>query len=355
MKKKLIAATLLVALIISSCGSKDEHKEIVVNVKTDTVEVYGSGQSASFPGRIKAGDDINLSFRIAGPISSINVSAGNLVKKGQVLAQIDPRDYSTQLAATEAEYRQIKDNVDRVVKLYEKKGVTENEYYKAVYGLEQITAKYDAHKNALADTRLTAPYDGYVQKTYYSARETVGAGMPVVSMIGTSAMEVEINIPSNVYAKRDEIESFVCTSDIYPGKEYPLEMAGMNRKANLNELYTVYLNLITPKDYPPLTPGMNVKVEVKYKSTTEDRYLVPINALISGKTGSSVWVYNADNGTINRREITTDGINNRGCAIVLTGLKSGEIVVSAGASSLKEGQKVSPLKKQSATNTGGIL
>ena len=82
MKKKLIAATLLVALIMSSCGSKDEHKEMVVNVKTDTVKVYGSGQSASFPGRIKAGDDINLSFRIAGPIASINVSAGNLVKIG---------------------------------------------------------------------------------------------------------------------------------------------------------------------------------------------------------------------------------------------------------------------------------
>ena len=355
MKKKLIAATLLVALIMSSCGSKDEQIETVVNVKTDTVKVYGSGQSASFPGRIKAGDDINLSFRIAGPIASINVSAGNLVRKGEVLAQIDPRDYSTQLAATEAEYRQIKDNVDRVVKLYEKKGVTENEYYKAVYGLEQITAKYDAHKNALADTKLTAPYDGYVQKTYYSAKETVNAGMPVVSMIGTSDMEVEINIPSNVYAKRDEIESFVCTSDIYPGKEYPLEMAGMNRKANLNELYTVYLNLKTPEDYQPLTPGMNVKVEVKYKSTSEDRYLVPINALISGKTGSSVWVYNADNGTINKREITTDGINNRGCAIVLTGLKSGEVVVSAGASSLKEGQEVNPLKEQSETNIGGVL
>ena len=355
MKKRLIVANLLVALIISSCGSNGEQKEIVVNVKTDTVKVYGSGKSAAFPGRIKAGDDINLSFRIAGPIATINVSPGNYVRKGDVLAQIDPRDYQIQLAATEAEYSQIKNEAERIIKLYEKKGVTENDYYKAVYGLEQITAKYGSHKNALSDTKLVAPYDGYVQKTYYSANETVGAGMPVVSMIGISTMEVEINIPSIVYAKRDEIESFVCTSDIYPSKEYPLEIAGMNRKANLNELYTVYLNMKTPKGYPPLTPGMNVKVEVKYKSTMEDRFLVPINALISGKTGNSVWVYNADNGTINKREITTEGINNRGSAIVLTGLKNGEIVVSAGTSSLKEGQKVNPLKKQSETNIGGIL
>lgn len=355
MKKILFAANMLLLLIISSCGNNAEQKEIVVNVKTDTVKVYGSGKSATFPGRIKAGDDINLSFRIAGPIASINVSAGNFVKKGQVLAQIDPRDYQTQLAATEAEYNQVKDEANRVIALYKRDVVTEKDYYKAVHGLEQITAKYDAHKNALADTKLIAPYDGYVQKTYYSAKETVAAGMPVVAMIGTATMEVEINIPSNVYAKRDEIESFVCTSDIYPGLEYPLEMAGMNRKANLNELYTVYLNLKTPQDYPPLTPGMNVKVEVKYKSTIEDRYLVPINALISGKTGSSVWVYNTDNSTISKREITTDGINNRGCAVVLSGLKSGEVVVSAGASVLKEGQKVNPTMQQSATNVGGVL
>ena len=123
------------------------------------------------------------------------MAAGNFVRKGQVLAQIDQRDYEIQLAATEAEYNQVKNEAERVIALYKKDVVTENQYYKAVHGLEQITAKYDSHKNALADTKLIAPYNGYVQKTYYSARETVGAGMPVVAMIGTATMEVEINIP----------------------------------------------------------------------------------------------------------------------------------------------------------------
>ncbi len=156
---------MLLLLVISSCGNNNEQKEIVVNVKTDTVKVYRSGKSANFPGRIKAGDDINLSFRIAGPIASVNVSAGNYVKKGQVLAQLDRRDYEIQLAATEAEYNQVKDEANRVIALYKREVVTEKDYYKAVHGLEQITAKYDAHKNALADTKLIAPYDGYVQKT----------------------------------------------------------------------------------------------------------------------------------------------------------------------------------------------
>ena len=355
MKINILVANLLLVLILSGCGNNDEKKEMIVNVKTDTVKVYGSGKSGVFPGRIKAGSDINLSFRIAGPIANIYVKPGNHVRKGVVLAEIDPRDYQIQLAATEAEYNNVKNEAERVIALYDKKTVTENDYYKAVYGLKQITAKYDSHKNALADTKLIAPNDGYVQETYYSAKETVGAGMPVVSLISTSSMEVEINVPSKDYIKKEQFESFSCVSDIYPGKEYPMKFAGISRKANLNQLHTVYLNLETPKGYPLLTPGMAVTVKVNYKTETQTSYTVPINALISARTGSSVWIYNDQDSTISKREIVTDGIDSRGNAIVLEGIEQGEVVVSAGASSLKEKQKVNPVKEQSKTNTGGIL
>src|SRR5690625_7932019 len=100
--------------------------------------------------------------------------------------------------------------------------------------------------------------------------------MPVISMIGSSAMEVEINIPSADYAKKDEIESFICTSEIYPGKEYPMELVGINRKANLNEMYTVHLNLITPEGYSPLKIGMNVYEEVQNKKSARIIVLVAI-------------------------------------------------------------------------------
>lgn len=67
---------------------------------------------------------------------------------------------------TEAEFRQVKGEAERVIELYNRKSVPVNDYEKAVYGLRQITAKYNAHRNALEDTRLLAPFDGIFKKRF---------------------------------------------------------------------------------------------------------------------------------------------------------------------------------------------
>ena len=162
--------------LFGACQRSKVPREVKnVTVKTDTVEAHEGELSIVYPGKVYAASDISLSFRVAGPIIAVLPEEGAFVKKGQLLAEIDPRDYKIQLAATEAEYKQIKGEAERVMELYKRGSIAINDYEKAVYGLKQITAKYEAHKNALRDTRLLAPFDGYVQKRFYDAHETVAA------------------------------------------------------------------------------------------------------------------------------------------------------------------------------------
>ncbi|MDL2255930.1 efflux RND transporter periplasmic adaptor subunit [Parabacteroides sp. OttesenSCG-928-G06] len=219
--------------------------------------MYGESKSVTFPGKVVAASDINLAFRISGPIAKVYVDAGRYVKKGQVLAEIDPRDYVVQLSATEAEYERIKSEAERVIALYEKGSIAPNDYDKAVYGLNQITAKREAHKNALADTKLCVPCDGYIQKRLFEPGETVSAGLPVLSMISAGTDEVEINIPSSDYIRRDQFDNFYCTVDIYQGETFPLELVGITQKANMNQLYTMRLRL-TGKGKNKPGPGMSI-------------------------------------------------------------------------------------------------
>ena len=216
---------------------------------------------------------------------------------------MDSRDYALQLAATEAEYKQVKAEAERVIRLYEKQSVSENDYDKAVSGLQQITAKYNAHRNALADTRLTAPFDGYVQKIHYDAGETVAAGMPVVSLISSSAPEVEINIPASEFIRSDEFETYRCSSEIYPDREFPLELVSISRKANLNQLYTARLRFLPTGPDTPLTPGMSVMVTIGLRSGTTGAVKIPLSAMLEHDGTPAVWVYNPADSTVALRKI----------------------------------------------------
>lgn len=345
---------MLIGIFVISCAKKEEKSDKIQIVKIFTAHMYGEESSISFPGKVKAASDVNMAFRISGPISKVNVEVGSYVKAGDVLAEIDSRDYVVQLSATEAEYEGIKAEAERVMALYEKGGVTPNDYDKAVYGLQQITAKYEAHKNALADTKLRAKFDGYIQKRFFEAGETVAAGMPVLSMISSATPEVEINIPSVDYIRIDEFDELSCAVDIYPSVDFMLSTVGVAKKANLNQLYTMRMKIVGNYDKLP-SPGMTTNVTIKLKKNGSESVSIPVAAVFEVDNVSSVWVYNESSNTVERRAINIQQINTGGFAIVSKGLKVGDVVVSAGVQLLKEGQKVRPLPEASSTNVGGVL
>ena len=156
--KQCTVLLLMLPVLLTGCRHGSLPKEVVRTVKLTEATGCEGERSISFPGKLKASSEANLAFRINGPIAEIPVTVGQQIRKGETVARMDSRDYALQLAATEAEYKQVKAEAERVIRLYEKQSVSENDYDKAVSGLQQITAKYNAHRNALADTRLTAPY-----------------------------------------------------------------------------------------------------------------------------------------------------------------------------------------------------
>ena len=356
MKRVFETSVSVAALMIAVAGClrvKTDTVETVRSVKTDTARVYGESPKAVFPGKVKAASDVNLSFRVAGPVSAVHVKAGAFVRQGQTLAEIDSRDYEIQLAATEAEYGRIKAEAERVVELYGRGSVAPNDYDKAVYGLKQVAAKYEAHRNALADVKLAAPFDGYVQESFFAAGETVAAGMPVISMIDAGAPEVEINIPSSEYIRRDRFESFSCTVDLYPDCVFPLDLIGIAQKANLNQLYTVRLKMRNGSRRP--SPGMATMVTIQYLPEKPELVHIPYTALFEIDSETHVWIYSPAGSLVTARKIRPRELRADGSVIVSEGLAAGEIVVTAGVHSLREGEKVAPLPPVSATNVGGLL
>ena len=350
-----ILTNLCFLCLLASCADGSGKQNRIPSVKVDTVISNGEKSYLQYPGRVKAAQDVDLAFRVSGTIQKIYAKDGASVRKGQLLAEMDPSDYKIQLAATEAKYKQIKAEAERVIALYNDGGSTPNDYDKAVYGLKQIEALYKHHQDELAYTRIYAPFDGFIQKRFFDSHETVAAGMPVLAMLGKGTPEVEINLPAAEYIRRDLFSHYHCTFDIYPDKVYPLQLIGITHKANANQLYNMRLQLEVG-ERPLPSAGMNTMVSVFYTDGGDKTLQVPTSALLHQDGKVCVFVYQPATQTVSTKEVSCVRPLSNGATIITSEqLNAGDVIVSAGIHSLKDGDKVRLLEPVSSTNVGGLL
>lgn len=349
-------APIMLAALLSGCGESKTQEQKVQKVRVETVASAGEEEMVQYPGKVKAAHDVSLSFRVSGVIERYCVEEGRRVGKGQLLVELDPTDYQVQLDATEAEYQQVKAEAERVMALYGDSVATPNDNDRAVYGLRQITAKRQHHQDELAYTKLYAPFDGTVQKHLLEEHETVGAGMPVVSMVSSGEPEVEINLPASEYVDRDLFARFSCTFNTYPGETYDMTLISITPKANSNQLYTMRLQLQTAGKQRP-SPGMNTMVTIgKRPSEGDNRLRVSGSSVLSKDGKQYVYLYSGETATVTRKEATVcEVLSDGSCLVVADGVNPGDKIVCSGVRAVDDGEKVELLEETSSTNVGGLL
>ncbi|MDR0667291.1 MAG: efflux RND transporter periplasmic adaptor subunit [Prevotellaceae bacterium] len=352
----LLLAVALTALppALVSCGrNRTPPEPIVRTAKIEPARLSSGHHTSIYAGKVQAADEAALSFRVPGVVVRLPCAEGRRVRKGEVIAELDARDYRVQLAATEAEYKQVKAVADRVVELYRRGSATKDEYEKAVYGLEQIAAKYANHQNQLADARLTAPFDGYIRRKIRKEGETVGAGMPVIAMIGHDNWHIEAHLSVRDYARRHDFASFDARVSTSPEQRLSLELLELAPKSNASQLYRAVFRL-TDARRAVLAAGMSAEVTIRFLPTPDSVCEIPIEALFERDGNTCVWIFVAPDRPLTARTVRTGEWRNDGYITVIDGLAPGELVVAAGVRSVKEGMKVRPLPPVSKTNIGGL-
>jgi RND family efflux transporter MFP subunit len=252
---------ILLGLLFWGCGSQNEAEQVIRKVKLETVQPADTLEIRTFPGRVREVAELNLAFRVAGPISNIAVREGDYVRAGQLIAEMDQRDYQIQLNAAQAKYEQVKAEAERVIELYNRQSVAVNDYDKAVSGLKMVEANLEHARAQLNDTRLLAPVSGFIQRVNFRRNELVDAGMPVVSLLDVSRYQVEVDVPVSIYASRDDILSFTAVQSVLGDASFDLRLLGINRKASQNQLYRLNLAVDNISD-ADLAPGMDVQVNI---------------------------------------------------------------------------------------------
>lgn len=364
-------AVLVVLFALTGCQEEIPEKEMVRPVQAIQVGDPSDFAKRSFPGRAKATREVDMSFRVAGPLVKRPVNVGDEVRKGQELARIDPRDFQVnlrdaqgQLERVEAILKRAESDYERVVQIKKQDpgAVSQAMIDRNRQQVESTTAEIRSlqaavasAKDKLAYTYLKAPFDGIVTSTYVENYEDVKAKQPVVRLIDHSQIEMIVNIPEDLIYQADYLKTagkaFRVRFDPFPNRELKPQIKEIGKEASkTTRTYPVTLIMDQPEDIKIL-PGMAGKATRAAALPGEESrgdIIIPETAVFSvdEMDNTFVWIIDTQTKTVSKREVKTGELLDTGIAIE-DGLKPGEWIATAGVHYLKEGQQVSILSQSS--------
>ena len=345
-------AAIGVSVVLSGCGRDKvvERAPVVRAVKVVTVG-GDSAQSRAFPGMVEASDQVDLSFRVGGPLIEFPVLEGDFVTKGQMAARIDPRDYRIRLDAARAEVERAEADFRRYSALYEKDAVSKAQLDQALAARDVARAQEEDAAANLDDTYLRAPFSGRIAEAFVENFQDVTAREPILSLISVTQVKIVVDIPENLVArfKATQRESrFVARFDAAPGQEFAARPSEVATQADpRTQSFRVTFTLPQPEGINVL-PGMTATV-VRYPPPGESiEIVVPAVAIFADETGSPhVWIVDRATGAVERRSVRTGKLSDTDSIVVLEGLVLGEDVAVSAVSRIRDGMTVRPIEEVS--------
>ena len=373
------------ALTLPGCGSDQivEREPVVRPVKTMVVG-GGQGESLSFPGTVQAADRAELSFRVAGPLVELPVNEGDEVRRGQLLARIDPRDFEIALAESRAAFEKGEADYNRYKNLYERNAyrsscrpgralvsrrgaarrvplnheplsrkakrlqepLAELELRRAQRDVS--AAGFDQAQANLRDTRLLAPFSGRVGRKFVENFEDVVAKERILTLHDINRVEAVIDVPEYVMATfRDRSDRrFTASFTSAPGVEFELSFKEAAAEADIQtQTFRVTFSMPQPEELRVL-PGMTAEVNAYVEAPVDEaggpaEFLIPAEALFASPGGDpQVWVVDTGDLTVHQREVRVGPVTGENSIRVLEGLERGETIAVAAVHQLQNGSKI---------------
>ncbi|MFZ4875720.1 efflux RND transporter periplasmic adaptor subunit [Janthinobacterium sp. Mn2066] len=357
------ALALVLAATLSACSKPAPKIDDVRPVRAMVLSSSNVDVNAEFPGEVVPRVVSQLGFRVGGKIVARKVDVGTVVRRGQVLMQLDPQDLQLSQAQAKASLASAETNRDlaraelkRYQDLREKNFVSQtvldskDATYKAAQStVDAAQAAYRGQANQSGYASLLADVDGVVTRIDAEAGQVVAAGTPVVQVARSGDKEIAIGLPEDKVETMRGVKDVVVRLWADPSQA----LAGRIREISpvADAATRTYLAKVTIPDVPQARLGMTAVVQFASQTATP-QIRVPLTALFNEKSQSSVWV--VENGAVQRVAVTVGGV--AGNDLLLTsGVKAGQTVVTAGANLLKPGQKVSILGTGLAPMAGSAV
>lgn len=345
----LILLVTLSALI----GCESKEKEVLTVIKpVKIMSVHNSNEllTLSTPGSVRASKMADLSFDVSGRIVVLNAVEGSEVNKGDIIAELDSRDFENKYQSAKANLKEAAATFDRYKSLIKSKSIDKSRVDLAEKNYDVAKSNMALAKKSLEDTKLRAYFSGIISSRDVENFQNVQAKQIVVSIEDKTSLDIVTYI-SEITVARNTVQDIVSVQAVFPAlpnKTFDLKFKEASQKINnATKTYAVVFSMIKPDGFN-LRSGMtaDVTISVKRKAAAGDVIRVPVTAVFGGGEGNSyVWIYNSDgeeSGSVSRKKVDIGRVSGSDIHI-LSGLETGDVIVVAGVNYLVEGMRVRPL------------
>ena len=332
--KKIYLLAISVMLLATSCGHKKEGDAMLIRpVKTATA----SSQSVirkDFSGIVEAVEYVKLAFRVSGQVINLPVVEGQRVKKGQLIAAIDPRDISLQYAADKAAYETAAAQVERNKRLLGRQAISVQEYEISVANYQKAKSAYELSSNNMRDTKLTAPFDGSIEKRLVENYQRVNSGEGIVQLVNTQKLRIKFTVPDDyLYLLRAKDVTFKVVFDTYPDIVFNAQLEEYLDISTAGTGIPVTITIEDPafnRSLYDVKPGFTCKIKLASDVAPflEEKLVnIPLSAIFGESENQKTYVWVVKDNKVSKREVTVYS-------------PTGEAIVIAGVHQLVDGQTV---------------
>src|SRR6267142_7008445 len=347
---KQIVLVIAVALLLTACSKEQPKKVEIRPVRVTLVQHALSGDTISLTGQIQAKDQINLAFRIGGRLRERNVTVGDPVTPGRIVARIESQDFQNALRSAEADLasaQAVLANAQategRQSELLSKGFATRVQYDQAEQGLktaqaqvESAQAKLQNARDNLAYTDLKSDVAGSVTAKGAEPGEVVAAGRMMRQVARQGDRYAVFNVPSQLIRqspKDPEVTVSLSDDPTIVATGHVREVAPQADAATGTYVVKVAL------DHPPNAMRLGATIIGRVKVQSEPVIQLPGTALTQSEGKPAVWVVDPTTKTVSLRPVIV-GHYDTSSVVVSDGLRDRDLDVTAGVQALRPGQEV---------------
>ena len=352
MKKKttiavLTAVVLLGIMTMTLASNKKEinsRKEVKttetnIAVTVASAEMKETNMDLDLVGTTQAAREVNIASESSGKIAVVNFRMGDYVIQGNVLAEID--DTYKRLAYENAKlnYNKCKDDISRYQALREGDAVSDTQLRDIKLAYENADIQLENAKKQWDDTKIIAPFSGYITSQNTELGAYVNAGTMIAGIADISQLKVVFDVSETNAYELQRGQTVIVTTDVHPEASYKGTISNISPKASASHTYPVEI-MITNNGKDKLKVGTYVKVNVNM-SNKEKVLMIPRDAIVSSLKDPSVYLVKNNIAQLMKIGV---GRNFDSFIEVVSGLNEGDQVVTNGQINLTGSSKVSVIK-----------